>query len=126
MKTKKQCQILHAKKRAKERFEIALNTTDYKSIISLIREDNPSVKHLYKQSNRISVKQISYNDKVVYVVYDKIRHTIVTFLLKEHVNWQLYGEAAMEPSETKQKIFEKNGKEKCSTWEELKAKCNQA
>lgn len=83
---KTQSQIIHAQRRAYERYDLKLSKDSYNELINLIREGKAVT--LYRQSNRVSVKMLEHSGKELYFVYDSHRHTIVTFLLKEYIDIQ--------------------------------------
>lgn len=76
---KKLAQRAHAKRRAKSRFGIELNRTMRNIIVEEIQKGSSEyVKFLEKQSNRISKFEAVIDGKSVILVYDKIRHNLVT------------------------------------------------
>jgi len=85
---KKSCQVAHARKRAKERLGI-ISPDILAEITSCIKHQTQSEKFSIEydsdQSKRIKVYQIKMNDwkYPVRVIYDKFRHSIVTFLYNE-------------------------------------------
>lgn len=81
MLDKSQCEFYHARKRAKERYNLDLSTSDIKMIISDIQ--NHTAIFVNKQSCRVSVWKISIKGNTYPVVYDKMRHQIITFLPQE-------------------------------------------
>ncbi len=81
MPSKKINQKYHAKYRAKERYDLTLNKEKYQRLVEKIRGNN--VIKSEKQSNRIMIHTLIFEDKIIKVVYDKKRHTVVTFLPKE-------------------------------------------
>lgn len=87
----------HAIRRAKERYNISFSNEDIRVFSKLIQKQDQSVKFICKQSNRISHWQINYNEQILYVVYDKTRHTIVTFLPKD-VTQNYYSKKTKEPT----------------------------
>lgn len=78
MKSKKMCEKIHAKRRAKERYDLSLNRHDLRKLIKLVQ----ACKGIFirKRSNRVSNWLINYQGKDLLVSYDKIRKTIITFL----------------------------------------------
>lgn len=68
----------HAKGRALERYDLDLNRHDLLAIVRLIQ--NQQGRFVERQSIRVSVWDVTYREKVVRAVYDKERHSIVTFL----------------------------------------------
>lgn len=73
-------QRIHAKKRAKERYGVDFTTSDLKNLIDKIQ--NRKALLIEKQSLRLSVFKVD----IYYVVYDKKRKEIVTFLTEEMAN----------------------------------------
>ena len=71
-------QRMHAKMRAKERFDLDLVTQDLTNMILMIY--NNQAKLVEHQSKRISVHDLEYNGVNMRVVYDSFRKEIVTFL----------------------------------------------
>ncbi len=81
---KSRAQTIHAKKRAKQRYNISLNAGSYKALIKLVH--NQKAQTLYRQSLRISIKMIEYENKTLYFVYDNKRKKIVTFLTEDQLD----------------------------------------
>lgn len=77
--TKTQSERIHAKQRAKERYDLDLNRHDLQAIVDII-QDNRSAEFVRATSLRVSVFKLPYKGKLVCVAYDKMRKTIVTFL----------------------------------------------
>ncbi len=77
-RSKASAQYLHAKKRASERYGITLTKDSYRVLCKMIQDGQG--KCLGKQSNRLTVWKLQLAEFPVNVVYDKERHTIVTFL----------------------------------------------
>ncbi len=77
--TKREAQIIHAKKRFLQRHGRNLDDTEYKILVNLIK--NNKSKCIRKVSNDYFIHEIQYQKETLYVVYNKSRHTIVTFLL---------------------------------------------
>jgi len=78
-KNKAQCQRVHAKKRALERYDLDLNRDALEEIVSRI-QNGVGIKMVLKQSLRISHYEMTVQEKLVRVVYDRSRKTVVTFL----------------------------------------------
>lgn len=90
MKTKGQCQKIHALKRANQRYSVSLSTSDYIEICSLIKNSKATI--LQKQSNRVNICSVLFKSKLFVLAYDKQRHTIATFLPEQpeflqHPGW---------------------------------------
>lgn len=81
---KSKAQVIHAKRRAKQRYNISLNAGNYKALIK--RVHNQKAQILYRQSLRISIKMIEYENKNLYFVYDNKRKKIVTFLTEDQLD----------------------------------------
>lgn len=69
---------MHAQRRAWERYGLAIDRGLYRHLIKIIQAGNSTF--LQKQTNRVSVHEVLYQDVTYRVVYDKSRKTIVTFL----------------------------------------------
>lgn len=74
--SKKIAQRIHAKRRAAERYGLALNKEQYDQMNELAR----SATVLERQSNRLTIRRIVMDGSPIRVVYDASRHQIVTFL----------------------------------------------
>ena len=83
-KNKKECQKIHAAKRFAERCNEILTKEKVDSLLRAIHRNKSTV--VFVQSDRVKIHKIEIDDKVYYVVYDKNRNTIVTFLTKEMVD----------------------------------------
>lgn len=79
MKSKKKSQVQHAQKRAAQRYGVTVGSKTYKQLCSRIQKNKDCV-FLQRQSNRVSMFAVKMNEEWVPVIYDKTRHTIVTFL----------------------------------------------
>lgn len=77
-KTKTEAQNKHAKQRAMERYGIDLNRHKREQIIRMIQ--NGQAECVRKQSLRVSIFSVQFEDKEVIVVYDKQRKTLASFL----------------------------------------------
>lgn len=78
-KSKSQAQRIHAKRRALQRYDLALNREQLDALVKRIQTGD-NVTFVLKQSNRISHYELEIEGKKVRVVYDRERHNIVTFL----------------------------------------------
>ena len=93
---KSQCQMWHAKKRARER--LGINYTDElnSQIISCIKNnkkenDSFSVTFLENQSNRLKLYKLQMKTgKTVNLVYDSFRSQVITFLFPEDIDGYIY------------------------------------
>jgi hypothetical protein len=77
-KNKQKLQVEHARRRFRERYGIVLNEHQYKYLSQQISDNR--AKFIEKQSNRVSVFELKYENQVVRVVYDKQTKQIVTVL----------------------------------------------
>jgi hypothetical protein len=76
--TKAQAERVHAKKRAKERYNLDLNRFDLREIIQQI--SLKQAKLLENKTNRLALYQIDVKGISCKVIYDRQRKQIVTFL----------------------------------------------
>ncbi len=81
MNFKKQNQKIHAKKRALERFDLNLTNDDLIHIGAKIKKGESI--YIRKMSNRVKLHQVEYNGQILKVVYDKLRHQVVSFLTED-------------------------------------------
>jgi len=77
-KGKKKNQIKHARKRFLKRFEIDLNDNQYMQLVNRIQKGRAEL--VRRQSNRVSIWDIEFEDQMIRVVYDKRTKAIVTAL----------------------------------------------
>ena len=82
MRSKKRCQRQHTQQRASMRYGLTVGKKDYDDLCSRIKSGDGCV-FLEKQSNRVSMWAVSMDGEWVPVIYDKIRHSVVTFLPPE-------------------------------------------
>lgn len=75
---KRNAQILHAIRRARERYGLELSIADIESLAKIIRTQ--TTKKVKALSNSRTVHELTYQGITVLVIYDKKRHTLVTFL----------------------------------------------
>jgi ABC-type iron transport system FetAB ATPase subunit len=75
---KRESEIRHATRRAKERYALTLSKGDFKEITRDITTGNSSF--IKKVSNTRSVHDVLFKGITLRVVYDKLRKCIVTFL----------------------------------------------
>jgi hypothetical protein len=80
---KEKSQKVHAQQRCKERYGLTLGRKTYDILCVKLREQGEDCIFLEKQSNRVSFFAIKHEEEWIPVIYDKMRHTIVTFLPKE-------------------------------------------
>lgn len=79
---KRKSQERHARRRASERLGLNLNSEHYSAIISRIQR-NTDVEFVGRQSNRVTLWRVHFNEKEFIAVYDKHRKSLVTVLLPE-------------------------------------------
>jgi len=76
LKTKIENEIIHFKKRMIERHNLVLNKEQINEICNLITTGRSIF--VRKQSNRIVIHDVIYDNKTMRIVYDKIRKVPVT------------------------------------------------
>lgn len=81
--SKRTAQILHSIKRARQRYDLDLSAADIESIAKLIRTQ--ATKRVKALTNTRVVHELECKGKTVWVVYDKKRHSVATFLPKDEV-----------------------------------------
>ena len=69
---------IHAKRRLSERYGIAVNRVGLAEIVILIQSGK--AKFLERQSNRVTVWDVTFRGQQIRVVYDTHRHAVVTAL----------------------------------------------
>lgn len=69
----------HSEKRAMERFGIKLDREARFAIHGMIHEGQTRL--IQKRSLRRSIHELTYEGKLIHVVYDHKRHSLVTFLM---------------------------------------------
>ncbi len=97
MKTKKKSQYQHAQKRASHRYGLTIGPKTYDLLCKKIQNHDSDCIFLYKQSNRVTLYAVFIDEQWVPVVYDKDRHSVVTFLPETALNpfWdKLHAKAA--------------------------------
>ena len=77
-KGKRKAQIKHAKRRFLSRFDLSLNDNEFKQMINKIQKGR--AKFVRRQSNRVTIWDVPFDDKVIRCVYDKRTRVIVTAL----------------------------------------------
>lgn len=80
-KKKKKSQYQHAQKRASERYGLTVGHKTYEELCRKIQKHD--CVFLEKQSNRVTMFAVCIEGEWMPVIYDKDRHSIVTFLPKE-------------------------------------------
>jgi len=69
---------IHAKRRLSERYGIAVDRVGLAEIVILIQAGKS--RFVERQSNRVTVWDVPFRGQVVRVVYDTMRHAVVTAL----------------------------------------------
>jgi len=83
---KEKDQAIHARKRFYERYGMELSKVQYRELCVLLQSGNDEYcTTLYKQSCTRTVKSIEFMGETLYLVYDKLRHQIATFLTAEMI-----------------------------------------
>lgn len=75
---KTESQRIHAKKRLAQRFGMKVNREMYAQINQIILSGNS--KPLSRQSNRVTIHQVTIAGHLMKVAYDKLRHQIITVM----------------------------------------------
>lgn len=94
---KRACQRLHAKKRARQRYGINLNSALNRAIIKGIQGGEYRV--LAGISNTRSVFEVCIENRYIAIVYDNVRKNVVTFLpvgwWEQTDDWKFVNAAAL-------------------------------
>lgn len=88
--TKQQSQRIHAMRRALERFEVSLTRAQYNLLVDQIQQKQAEM--VLTISNRLTIYRLALDGREAHALYDKRRHTIVTFLLPEWTQQDLLEE----------------------------------
>jgi hypothetical protein len=84
MKSKKAAQLRHARARARLRYGIGFGDIANREVVQIIQTgDKHNTLPLEKQSNRVTMFAIKYQDEWIPVVYDNKSKVVVSFLPKE-------------------------------------------
>ena len=83
MANKKKMQKFHAMRRGEQRYGLSMNTEMYNGMVKLITEGSHRVFHMEKQSNRVSICAVHYENQWIAVAYDKERKSIASILPRE-------------------------------------------
>lgn len=78
MRKKEDCQRLHAKRRALQRYGLVLNNKEQDEIIGLIQQGR--AKFINRDSLRVTIFAVQYQGKLLKVVYDGERKTLASVL----------------------------------------------
>lgn len=81
-RSKKDSQKRHAKRRAEERYGLSLKDEDYRAMVAMIEEGNEKITQLDKQSLRITLFAVLWDERWLPIIYDNKRKTVVTILPK--------------------------------------------
>lgn len=84
-RNKRAAQFEHARRRAMTRYGIKLTLNMHDRIVSKIYLNGSTL--VERQSNRISIHDVSVEGKVYRVVYDNTRKVLVTFLYQDMDGW---------------------------------------
>jgi hypothetical protein len=79
--TKAQSQRAHAKRRAEERYGLSLNRNGQDEIVRKIQYGEAEL--VERQSNRVTIWKVCFQNTWIKVVYDSSRHTIASVLPME-------------------------------------------
>jgi len=75
---RKTLQRLHARRRARERYDLELTNADITRIVGAIRHgESVSTKKL---TNTRTLHVVKFNEQLMRVIYDNKRHNVCTFL----------------------------------------------
>jgi hypothetical protein len=113
---KSQTKQVHARKRARQRYHLKLTKTDYEEIVALVKQGKAET--LERQSIRVSLKLLVWNDQELYFIYDNKRGTIVTFLSKDMIDVE---GLRQELEKIKNQVAKQNHFRNLKEWEEVKA-----
>ncbi len=80
-KAKKKSQFQHAQRRACQRYGLTVGPRKYEELCKKIQQQD--CVFLEKQSNRVTMFAVQMEEQWLPVIYDKDRHSIVTFLPKQ-------------------------------------------
>lgn len=81
---KPECMMLHAAKRARERYGLWLTPADIQDVVRLIQSGASRV--VGEQSNVRKLHAVTWAGQELYALYDKRHKMVATFLTKEMVN----------------------------------------
>ena len=76
-------QKLHAITTARNRYGLAIGDQGLHEIVNKIQRGES--EFVMTRTRRVVIHKVTYNGVDVFVAYDRIRHTICTFLLPEHI-----------------------------------------
>lgn len=81
MKSKRKAQIIHASARAVERVGIILSERKNAEVVKMIQ--NKQAVFVRRQSKRVSIWDVCFEETEMRVAYDKDRKVIVTVMTKD-------------------------------------------
>lgn len=76
-------QELHAMRKAHERYGLAIGPQGLHEIVNKIQSGES--EFIMQRTRRVAIHKTTYGGVCVHVAYDRIRHTICSFLLPEHI-----------------------------------------
>lgn len=76
-------QKLHAISAARNRYGLAIGDSGLREIVNKIQ--NKESEFVMTRTRRVVIHKVAYGGVDVFVAYDRIRHTVCTFLLPEHI-----------------------------------------
>jgi hypothetical protein len=76
-------QKLHAITAARNRYGLAIGDSSLREIVNKIQ--NKESEFVMTRTRRVVIHKVTYGGVEVFVAYDRMRHTICTFLLEEHI-----------------------------------------
>jgi hypothetical protein len=79
-RSKKECEVIHAKRRLYERYGLELKKDQRERIIQFIRKRDARARFVKRMSLRLSCYFVWAYERWLPLVYDKRRHELVTFL----------------------------------------------
>jgi hypothetical protein len=79
------CQLAHTKRRLLARYGLNVDISEVRALAKKIHKNQPSASGVFpeclgRQSLRLTIWAVSYRGVLLTLVYDSIRHTIVTAL----------------------------------------------
>lgn len=89
MTSKRKSQLKHAIRRAHERFGFELSKSDIQTIVKKITSGE-SIP-IERQSNRVTIHTLWYNEQHLKVAYDKIRKSVITVMYVDDKDIRRYG-----------------------------------
>lgn len=81
---KRDFQEIHAMRQARERYGIAISPHGLREIVNKIQSGDS--EFVMNRTRRVVIHKVAHNGVDVFVAYDRIRHTVCSFLLEEHID----------------------------------------